>query len=110
MTTRKLVDVPRGPNATAEAIEESGLVNIQSTGVVAVSECSYKYAIIGYEPGDAMTLSIELTDKEYVGIMRALGRVASDWSSYDSGIDSLELLHLRTLLAEAAAPDRKATA
>ena len=49
-----------------------------------------------------MILKIELTDTEYHGLMHTLKRAANDWSSFDSGIDSLELLHLMTLLAEAS--------
>ncbi len=56
-----------------------------------------------------MILKIELTDKEYNAVQRALGQAAGA-ILFTSDTDRLELMHLRTLLAEAAAPDRKATA
>ncbi len=57
-----------------------------------------------------MILTIELDAKEFNAVQAALGQASSARRSYISGTDRLELMHLRTLLAEAAAPDRKATA
>ncbi len=61
-----------------------------------------------------MILKIELTDTEYVATQKAL---TESYHLLDGTAGSaflepirLELLHLQTLLAEAAAPDRKATA
>ncbi len=117
MTTteiRKVVTVPRGPNAHAEAIEKSGLVNITSTGILSATGLTYTYAIFGEDPADPetgmMTLTIELDAKEFNAVQAALGQASSARRSFTSDTDRLELMHLRTLLAEAAAPDRKATA
>ncbi len=107
---RKVVTVPRGPNATAEAIEESGLVNIHSTGTIAVAECSYTFAIVGYEPTDTMTLAIELSQAGYIAVMDSLHEAVIAFGGYhtrsnrERSVHALELEHLRTLLAEAAAP------
>ncbi len=115
MTTteiRKVVTVPRGLNAHTEAIEKSGLVNITSTGITAVTGLTYTYAIFGDDPADEtgmMTLTIELDAKEFNAVQAALGQAAGA-ILFTSDTDRLELMHLRTLLAEAAAPDRKATA
>ncbi len=59
-----------------------------------------------------MTLTIELDAKEYVATMHALSKVAARRTLHTvpNEIERMELDHLRTLLAEAAAPDRKATA
>ena len=57
---------------------------------------------------DTMILTIELTDTDYLATMHALRHAISVSRSvprsYLSDIDKLELLHLMTLLAEAAAP------
>ena len=106
--TRKVVTVPRGPHAVTEAIEKSGLINIKSTGITAVTGLTYTYAIVGDEPStDTIRLTIELTGLELNAVQAALGRAAHDQPNPDFA--RLELMHLRTLLAEAAAPDRKDT-
>ena len=108
MTTtqrRKLVTVPRGLYATVKAIEKSGLVNITSTGITEVTGLTYQYAIVGDDPSDEMlTLTLGLTGNEFNAIQAALGRAANYRRGFTSDSDRLELLHLRTLLAEAAAP------
>ena len=55
-----------------------------------------------------MILTIELTDTEYVATQKALGKVAALRTLHTSAnvIERLELEHLRTLLAEAAAPKK----
>ena len=108
--TRKVVTVPRGPYAVTEAIEKSGLVNIESVETVSVTGLTYTYAIDGDEPStDTIRLTIELTADELNSVQAALGRAASSTRGHATTTDMLELLHLRTLLAEAAAPDRKDT-
>ncbi len=117
MTTtqrRKLVTVPRGLYATVKAIEKSGLVNITSTGITEVTGLTYQYAIVGDDPSDEiLALTLELTGNEFNAIQAALGRATGtamtatprvSFTSDTDGVDKLELLHLRTLLAEAAAP------
>ena len=106
--TRKVVTVPRGPHAAAEAIEKSGLINIKSTGITAVTGLTYTYAIFGDEPStDTIRLTIELAADDLNAVQAALGRAANGESN--PAFARLELMHLRTLLAEAAAPDRKDT-
>lgn len=112
-TRRRLVTVPRGPYATVRAIEKSGLVNITSTGITAVTGLTYTYAIFGDDPTDetgTMSLTIELTATEFNAVQAALRFASSERRSFTSSRDKLELLHLRTLLAEAAAPKKEGTA
>ncbi|KKL69606.1 hypothetical protein LCGC14_2113290 [marine sediment metagenome] len=62
------------------------------------------------EEGLAMVLSIELTDTEYVAVMDSLHEAVIAFGGYrtrsnrERSVHALELEHLRTLLAEAAAP------
>lgn len=108
MTRRKEVTVARRPHAVTEAIEKSGLVNIESAGLVAATSITYTYVIVGEEPSTGDTeLTIELTWKELNAVQKALGKAANGWRISDT--DMLELLHLRTLLAEAAAPPKDTT-
>ena len=51
-----------------------------------------------------MKLTIELTDTEYTATMHALGKAIREHKGGLTDIEALELFHLRTLLAEAAAP------
>ena len=103
--TRKVVTVPRGPHAVTEAIEKSGLVNIESAGAIAVTGLTYTYAIVGDEPStDTIRLTIELAADDLNSIQAALGRAAH--GQHNPDFARLELMHLRTLLAEAAAPDQ----
>ena len=57
-----------------------------------------------------MILSIELTDTEYVAVMDSLHEAVIAFGGYwtrsnrERSVHALELEHLRTLLAEAAAP------
>ncbi len=56
-----------------------------------------------------MILSIELTDTEYVAIQNALKYAAVSYPrpAFALERDKLELLHLRTLLAEASVKDNQ---
>ena len=109
-STRKVVSVPRGPHAVTEAIEKSGLVNVESVETVSFTGLTNTYAIFGDEPStDTIRLTIELAADDFNAVQGALGRAAAPSRWFASDIDKLELLHLRTLLAEAAAPDRKDT-
>ncbi len=112
-TVRKLITVPRGPHATVQAIDESGLINIQSTGITACTGLTNTYAIIGYELTDRMSLTIELSHTEYVATMKVLRNATGDARWAAKGLPSLstpdvlhvqalELGHLHTLLAEAS--------
>ncbi len=110
-TKRRLVTVPRSSNAHAEAIEKSGLVNITSTGILSATGLTYTFVIFGEDPADPetgmMTLSIELDAKEYIATQKALAKVAARRTLHTvpNEIERMELDHLRTLLAEAAAPE-----
>ncbi len=54
-----------------------------------------------------MILSIELTDTEYVATQRALKHATYAIRPLVDNTDQLELLHLRTLLAEASIKDNQ---
>ncbi len=71
-----------------------------------------RYILIGMDTATSnrkghMILQIELTDTEYHGLMHALKHATYAIRPQVNDTDQLELLHLMTLLAEAAAPEEQ---
>ncbi len=107
--TTRLVTVPRHRDSLTHAIEKSGLDHGVVTSYNSMGRWSDNYEITGLPRADddVTRLTITLTADELNAVQVALGRAGfgmSYWHGTDSDADKLELLHLRTLLAEAAAP------